>query len=92
VNQTCKGLEINRNEISENQLDLKWLLIMFQAFPGEEKFFNSPQFFDKLAGTKNVREQVIQGMSEDEIRKTWQDDLNSYQELRKKYLLYADSE
>jgi uncharacterized protein YbbC (DUF1343 family) len=92
VNQTCKGLEIKRNEISENQLDLKWLLIMFQAFPGEEKFFNSPQFFDKLAGTKNLREQVIQGMSEDEIRKTWQDDLNSYKELRKKYLLYADSE
>ena len=92
VNQTCKGLEIKRNEISENQLDLKWLLIMFQAFPGEEKFFNSPQFFDKLAGTKNLREQVIKGVSEDEIRKTWQDDLNSYKELRKKYLLYADSE
>ena len=64
---------------------------MFQAFPSEEKFFNSPNFFDKLAGTKTLREQVIGDMSEDEIRETWQDDLNSYKELRKKYLLYADS-
>jgi uncharacterized protein YbbC (DUF1343 family) len=91
MNQTCDGIEIKRNEISNEQLDLKWLLTMFQAYPAKDKFFSSPTFFDKLAGTKKLRNQIIQGMSEEEIRKTWQDDLNSYKQLRKKYLLYADS-
>jgi uncharacterized protein YbbC (DUF1343 family) len=92
VNQTCRGIEISQVEIAKNQLDLKWLLTMYKAFPGEEKFFSSPLFFDKLAGTKELRVQVVQGIDEFEIRKSWQDDLNSYKEIRKKYLLYADSE
>lgn len=91
LNQNCDGIEIRRNEISNDQLDLKWLLTMFQAYPAKDKFFSSPTFFDKLAGTKKLRNQIIQGMSEEEIRKTWQDDLNSFKQLRKKYLLYADS-
>ncbi|MFM7770201.1 MAG: exo-beta-N-acetylmuramidase NamZ domain-containing protein [Bacteroidota bacterium] len=90
MNQKCSGIEIGRNEISRKNLDLKWLLDMYLAYPEKERFFSSPNFFDKLAGTTVLRKQLIAGKSEQEIRNSWESDLNSYKLLRKKYLLYAD--
>jgi len=49
-------------------------------------FFND--FFTKLAGTKKLREQIEAGMTEKEIRKTWQEGLEQFKEVRKKYLIY----
>jgi len=44
-----------------------------------------------LSGTKKkLRQQIISGMSEDEIRKSWQPELNTFRKIRKKYLLYKD--
>ncbi|MDR1201533.1 MAG: DUF1343 domain-containing protein [Tannerellaceae bacterium] len=53
-------------------------------------FFTRPEWFDLLAGTKELRRQIILGMSEDEIRATWQQELTAYKAMRKKYLLYPD--
>jgi uncharacterized protein YbbC (DUF1343 family) len=44
--------------------------------------------FDKLAGTTNLKRQIMEGISEDEIRKTWEPALSEYKKMRKKYLLY----
>jgi uncharacterized protein YbbC (DUF1343 family) len=70
------------------QLNLSWLIKMYESYPDKTKFF-SP-FFDKLAGTSKLREQIVKGMTEDQIRATWQEDLKEYMLLRKKYLLYDD--
>jgi len=35
-------------------------------------------------------EQLKKGMSEDEIRKSWQKDLDAFRVIRKKYLIYPD--
>ena len=43
---------------------------------------------DKLAGTSKFKEQIIAGVSEEEIRKSWEPGLSEYKEMRKKYLLY----
>ena len=44
--------------------------------------------FDKLAGTFELKKQIIAGKSEEEIRQSWEPGLSQYKLMRKKYLLY----
>ncbi len=68
------------------QLELKWLIKAYNTTSDKSKFFNS--FFTKLAGTKKLQQQIEAGVSEKEIRKSWEKDLNDFKEMRKKYLIY----
>ena len=43
---------------------------------------------ERLIGVGEFRQQVIKGVSEAEIRKSWEPGLSHYKEMRKKYLLY----
>jgi uncharacterized protein YbbC (DUF1343 family) len=88
-NQLCKGIKVSF-EKRPTQLNLSWLMNMYSSYPNKEKFFSSPAFFDKLAGNTFLRKQVASGVSEDDIRASWQKDLDSYKVIRKKYLLYPD--
>jgi hypothetical protein len=88
-NQLCKGIKVSI-EKRPTELNLSWLMTMYSNYPNKEKFFSSPGFFDKLAGNTLLRKQVVSGASEDEIRASWQKDLDSYKAIRKKYLLYPD--
>jgi uncharacterized protein YbbC (DUF1343 family) len=63
---------------------------MYSNYPNKEKFFSSPGFFDKLAGSTMLRKQIVEGRTEEEIRFSWQKDLDAYKIIRKKYLLYSD--
>lgn len=69
-----------------HRLELKWLLKAYENTSDKTVFFND--FFTKLAGTKKLREQIEAGMTEKEIRKTWQEGLEHFKEVRKKYLIY----
>jgi uncharacterized protein YbbC (DUF1343 family) len=69
---------------------LKWLIQAYQWYPEREKFFNN--FFEKLAGTKELRNQIRQGMSEEQIRKSWEPGIQAFKKIRKQYLLYPDFE
>lgn len=51
---------------------------------------NQRQLFDLLAGTKRLRQQLLAGKSEAEIRASWQDGLEAFRHKRTKYLLYPD--
>ncbi len=84
-NKLCYGVDL-RSVPVERKLDLSYLFKFYQAFPDKEKFFTN--YFEKLVGNKELREQIKQGMTEDQIRATWKSDLDSYKEKRKKYLLY----
>lgn len=68
------------------QLELKWLLKAYRETEDKTKFFNS--FFTKLAGTKALQQQIEAGLSETDIRKSWEIDLRNFKEIRKKYLIY----
>lgn len=57
-----------------------------------ETFFTRPEFFDKLAGTDALRNQIQTGKTSAEIRQSWQKSLNAFREKRKPYLLYEDIE
>ncbi len=73
----------------EGILDLQWLIDAYKYYPKKEAFFTN--FFELLAGTKQLQQQIEAGMSAEEIRTTWQADLQQFQkEKRSKYLLYKD--
>jgi uncharacterized protein YbbC (DUF1343 family) len=69
-----------------SRLELKWLLKAYANTSDKTVFFND--FFTKLAGTKKLQEQIVNGVSEKEIRKSWEEGLNAFKEIRKKYLIY----
>lgn len=77
---------------SQSELNLDWLHEYHQKLnkSGGEPFFLKTLFIDKLAGTDQLRKDLIAGKSIEEIRETWQKDLEVYKSLRKKYLLYED--
>ncbi|HYK77483.1 MAG TPA: DUF1343 domain-containing protein [Daejeonella sp.] len=95
--QTCYGLDLrkyNTNKFRKSgKINLSWLIELYNAYPHKEKFFDYKQSnqignFDKLAGTEDLRNQIIAGKSEQEIRQSWEPGLSQYKIMRKKYLLY----
>ena len=88
--KTCYGVDL-REYPFEGGLSLRFLLDFYEKADDKQAFFFSrPQWFDLLAGTKELRFQIIRGLSEEEIRASWQPGLEQYKAKRKKYLLYPD--
>lgn len=89
-NKECYGVDL-REYPFEGGLTLRFFLD-FYAKAGKDQafFFARPQWFDLLAGTKKLRFQIVRGLTEEEIRASWQPALNEYKKMRKKYLLYPD--
>lgn len=83
----CYGLDLRKVK-AERKLSLEYFISFYKISKLGRSFFRYPDFMDKLAGTNKLKEQIIAGMSEDQIRKSWQADLNNYKEMREKYLLY----
>ena len=72
------------------KLNIIYLIDYYNLYKGKESFFNS--FFDKLSGTVLLKQQIIEGLPEEQIRYSWQKDLEHYKLIRKKYLMYPDFE
>ena len=83
-NKLCFGENLQSTK-NLNQLNLNWLLKAYEQNSSDE-FFNS--FFTKLAGTTKLQEQIEGGLSEEQIRKTWKEDLKAFEKTRNKYLIY----
>lgn len=84
-NRLCYGRDL-REVAVKSGIDLSYLMEFYQKAEDKEKFFTS--FFNLLAGTDQLRKQIMEGMSEAEIKQTWQEPLAAYNSMRKKYLLY----
>lgn len=89
-NQVCHGELLtdyaHNYNINKNELKLTWLINAYNQLNYNDKFFNN--FLVKLTGTKNLEHQIKAGLSEEEIRKSWEPKLNEYKKIRKKYLVY----
>jgi uncharacterized protein YbbC (DUF1343 family) len=85
--EECFGLKFDRKLYNEG-FTLQYLINFYQAFDEKDKFFNN--FFTKLVGNQSLKEQIEAGFTEEEIKLSWQPDLNNYKNMRKKYLLYED--
>ena len=84
-NQLCYGYDLRKDEEPE-KVSLKYLIDMYKIYPDKENFFG--KYFDNIAGNSELKDQIKQGMTEDQIRATWQKDLDAFKEKRKKYLIY----
>ncbi|HPS27747.1 MAG TPA: DUF1343 domain-containing protein [Bacteroidales bacterium] len=66
------------------------LLETYKMLKDKTEYFNS--FFNSLTGTAKLKQQIINNVSEEQIRQSWQKDLEKFKKIRKKYLLYPDFE
>lgn len=94
--ELCYGYDLSKTDVKEyrerRKLDLSYLLEFYKKLKMGSAFFLSSNFINNLAGTDQLKAQIIAGKSLEEIEASWQADLNAFKEKRKKYLLYADFE
>jgi uncharacterized protein YbbC (DUF1343 family) len=93
--QKCFGWDLTQQKPPKDKINLALVLEMYKSFPQKDSFFLAPKskeptayFFNKLAGNANLMQQLKDGVSEAEIRKTWKPGLIAFKKIRKKYLLY----
>lgn len=91
-NKKCFGLNLNQLDPrfikTENRLNLSYILDFYKDLGVGESFFLENHFIDKLAGTDQFRKQIIAGLTAEEIRFSWEADLEEFMTMRSKYLLY----
>jgi uncharacterized protein YbbC (DUF1343 family) len=95
--QQCYGWIVSGSneevlEKLDNKIQLQYLLEAYKLFPGKDTFFLKNNFINKLAGNNELMQQVKDGKTEQEIRKSWEPGLIAFKAIRKKYLLYTDFE
>ncbi|MCF1421231.1 exo-beta-N-acetylmuramidase NamZ family protein [Mangrovimonas futianensis] len=81
----CYGMDLSNLEPLD-QLDLSHIIKAYRHTTNQEAFFNS--FFDKLAGTKKLKQQIMDGLSNEEIRASWKEGLEVFRMKRERYLIY----
>jgi uncharacterized protein YbbC (DUF1343 family) len=93
----CYGLDLRNYDVSllrkSKQINLQWIMELYKASPNKAQFFDgrlSRQMnsIEVQIGSGLFRQQIIDGVSEKEIRASWEPGLSEYKEMRKKYLLY----
>jgi uncharacterized protein YbbC (DUF1343 family) len=83
----CYGIDLrNYSFVGFGYFTLQWLIFAYNNFPEKSTFFNS--YFLNLSGNNELMKQVKAGLSEEEIRKTWQPDIEKFKVTREKYLIY----
>lgn len=86
-NKVCNGYNLT-NSKSLNKINLSYLIQAYKQTKNKKDFFIKNGFFTKLAGTKNLQQQIENGLTETEIKATWKKGLKEYNEMRQAYLLY----
>ncbi len=88
----CRGYLLHdiaaENLNNPGRLNLSYLLTAYRNCVDQSSFFLKNNFFDKLAGTDQLRKQLVVGASEEEIRASWEPDLEKFRHIREQYLLY----
>ena len=88
--KTCFGEDLrkyyNRQPDEKGRINLSWLIDAYRELGRRPDFFT--EYFDQLAGNAELRTQIIQGMNEDDIRKSWQPGIEEFKKIRERYLLY----
>lgn len=72
----------------DGKLQIKWLITAYQNFDDKENFFLKNNFINKLAGNITLKQQIIDNLSEEAIRASWEKDLEAFKKIREQYLMY----
>lgn len=97
MNEVCYGLDWRNYPIEqlrkEKKIKIEWIRELYEAYPEKDKFFDYKQSkeignVDYRTGDSRFKEQIIAGVSDEEIRKSWEPGLSNYKKMRLKYLIY----
>ncbi len=95
--EVCYGLDLRDFNVDElrkkKQINLSWIIELYKAHPDKDKFFDSSLsnqmgVIENLIGSGLFRKQIINGVSEKEIRNSWEPELSQYKLMRLTYLIY----
>lgn len=97
MNEVCYGLDLRKYDTKllrqSKKINLQWIMELYKAHPFKDKFFesklsNQMNNIEIQIGSGLFRQQIIDGVSEEAIRASWEPGLTQYKKMRKKYLLY----
>lgn len=87
----CNGVRIivtDRDALESYYAGIRIIDTIFRMYPNDFQWRAS--HFDRLCGTSDVRDAIVNGSSLDDLRNTWQTELASFKTIRDKYLIYRD--
>ena len=84
------GIDLRKIKVKK-ELNIKYLIDFYNKLKGTDSDFFGKYFY-RIAGNKKLENQIKDGISEKEIRSSWEIKLSQYKAKRKKYLLYKDFE
>ena len=91
LDKLCHGVDlsaISDDEAIAQGINLSYLIDAYRDLGMGDKFFRS--FFELLIGRGDIRKMIEQGISAEDIKATWADDVARFKEQRRPYLLYAE--
>ncbi|MBN2215619.1 MAG: DUF1343 domain-containing protein [Bacteroidales bacterium] len=90
--QVCYGIDLRRYSLDSlrnmKRIDISLIQYVYSQMNKCVSFFNNS--FNAHAGNGKLKEQLVQGLTPEEIRESWEPELTKYKIIRKKYLLYPD--
>ncbi|MGB0527200.1 MAG: exo-beta-N-acetylmuramidase NamZ family protein [Flavobacteriaceae bacterium] len=84
-NKICYGEDLSQI-VAPQSVNLDWLIKAYKY--SNSKTFFLDNSFTKHAGTEKLRIQIEQGKTANEIQESWSEDLEEFNEIRLKYLIY----
>lgn len=91
LDKLCHGRDL-RDVADEDAIaqgiNLEYVIDAYNDLGMGDKFFRS--FFEKLIGRGDIRNMIENGMSAEQIKATWADDVEKFKQQRKPYLLYSE--
>lgn len=89
--KVCYGIDLR--ELKEvPTFTLSFFIDFYNKYENKDEFLTRERWFNLLAGTDELIKQIKEKMNEAEILSKIEPELNSYNTMRKKYLLYPDFE
>ncbi|MEH6405848.1 MAG: DUF1343 domain-containing protein [Leeuwenhoekiella sp.] len=84
--EICHAIDLRETpRIQEVHLD--WIIDAYKNYSKKAEFFDTANF-TVHAGTDKLQQQIEAGLTMDEIRNSWQTDLDAFKKIRKQYLIY----
>jgi len=84
--EICYGKDLSTTP-KMNSVSLQWLIDAYENSTDKSKVFLTSGF-TKHAGTEKLQQQIEAGLTEAEIKQTWQPAITKFKTIRSKYLLY----
>lgn len=87
----CYGEDLSNYPKDLRELNIEWVIKAYQNYKNPQlDFFLKNLWFDTLSGTDEFRKQIIAGKSISEIKASWKKDLEDFEKIRTRYVVYED--